>query len=460
MSLGISLQLEQKQRLIMTSELRQAIKVLQLSSLELTNYINQIITDNPLIELKEEPDISIEKKEQSLEWESYLKEFSDRNYFTEHQSLAINKTQYIFDNMITDDQSLQEHLLSQAGMLILNEKECRIANYLIGNINSAGYLAITLNQAAIDLNVDLASIEEVLYMIQNFDPVGVGARNLSECLQIQLRQRGLWNSEMAEIVVNHLSNIAEGKLSKVAQMMNLPVERVQNLADLIKTLNPKPGASFGSNQGIRYIIPDVVVKRVDGEFMILVNEHNMPNLTINKTYSSILSQSSNADRNTRDFVAEKLNQAMWLIRSIEQRRMTIYHVTEALVKMQQGFFHKGIKFLKPLTLKQIAREIGVHESTVSRATANKYIQTPHGIYKFKFFFTAGFFTGEGYKASVKSIHYSLQEIIRNENPQKPYSDQQLTDIFQERGINIARRTIAKYREELGIPKAMQRKRYN
>ena len=458
MNLNYGLRLEQSQKLIMTPELRQAIKILQLSSVELTQYVNQVITENPLIEIETREDDAYthqEKKEPEIDWEDYLSEMRD---LPERRLPQETKSEFTFENMVTKGISLQEYLYSQLGLLSLQQQEYRIGRYLIGNIDSSGYLAVTLEQAAKDTKAPADKINKVLAIIQTFDPPGVGARSLSECLLIQLKQKGIHDPDLLNLVESHLQCIASGKLSRVAQLMDIPVTRVQELADIIKSLNPKPGASFGGDD-VRYIVPDVLVERIDNEYIILVNDNQIPRLTINKTYSSILKKNSNADESTRDFVENKLNQAMWLIRSIEQRRMTIYQVSATLVKMQKGFFDHGIRFLKPLTLKQVAEAVGVHESTVSRATAGKYIQTPHGIFEFKYFFNSGLNTDCGESASSESIKCALQEIVKNEEATRPYSDQKIADILHRRGISIARRTVTKYREELGIPNTGFRKRY-
>jgi RNA polymerase sigma-54 factor len=338
--------------------------------------------------------------------------------------------------------------------------EKQLGRYLIGNINSAGYLTVTVEQSAHDLNVNIKQVEKVLNIIQNFDPAGIGARNLSECLILQLKQRMIFDEELQEIIENHLEDIGAGKLNKVASMMKQPVIRIQKLADIIKTLNPKPGASFNSGEEISYIVPDVTIELIDGEYIILVNDSQMPLLTINKTYSTILKKTSNStDDDTVKFIENKLNQALWLIKSIEQRRTTIYNVTEALIKKQRDFFEKGAKYLKPLTLRQVAEEIGVHESTVSRATSNKYIQTPHGLFEFKYFFTPGLSTNTGTSTSTENIKQLIQEIIKGEDVTKPYSDQKIADMVMNRGISIARRSVSKYREELGILSTGQRRRY-
>jgi len=461
MNLGFSLRLEQTQKLIMTPELRQAIKILQLSATELTDYVNQVITVNPLIEIQEltPQAAATDKKEQEVNWEDYLQNLQDLRDDVERKIPREVKQELAYENLLSKGISLQEHLLAQLGVLPLTKQQSRIAHYLIGNIDSTGYLAVSMEQAGEDLQVDVARLEKVLALIQNFDPPGIAARNLGECLIIQLRQKGIHDPAIFTLVEKYLEQIGAGKLNKVAQAMNLSIARIQELADVIKTLNPKPGASFGGDEDIRYIVPDVIVERLDGQFVILVNDNNIPHLTINKTYTAILNKSNNADEQTKEFVESKLNQALWLIRSIEQRRMTIYQVTEALIKLQINFFEHGIKNLRPLTLKQVAEKVGVHESTVSRATSNKYIQTPHGNFEYKFFFSSGISTSVGDSASSESIKLFIHELIKKEDANKPLSDQKLADLLKNKGITIARRTVTKYREELGIPNAGQRRRY-
>ncbi len=453
--LGYNLKLEQKQKLIMTSELQQAIKILQFSSLELKDYVEQMMVENPLIEVGEEEKKS-EIAETEVDWEEYLRE--SESYGSSFLPREV-KEDVCLENMISEEQNLQEYLFFQLGCLRLNPLEQRIGRYLIGNIDSAGYLTTSVEQTAHALGAGRRTVEDVLRLVQSFEPAGIGARNLQECLLLQLRQKNNTDQDLRRLVENYLQDIGLGKLQKVAAAMHLSVVRVQELADLLKGLNPKPGASYSSGEETRYIVPDVLIERVEGEFVILVNDSFLPRLTINRTYSAILNKVSQADESTKNFVVNKMNQALWLMRSIEQRRMTIYRVTEALLRKQIDFFNKGIMFLKPLTMKQVAKEIGVHESTVSRATSNKYVQTPHGIFEFKFFFTNGLSTSTGNSTSSEIIKQLLLELIKNEDITRPYSDQKLVALLQEQGIQIARRTMAKYREELGVLSSAQRRRY-
>ena len=451
MRLDFGLRVEQTQKLIMTPELRQAIQILQLSGVELADYVDKMITEKPMIEIQEEE----KKYSRETDWEYYIK--SNRE---ERESLqdAETKEDLPFENYIVKEVGLHEHLYNQLSFLELDKLMQRIAYYLIGNIDNCGYLTVTRSQAAADLEVPEEMVKEAQGIVQGFDPPGVGASDLSECLTLQLERKGIDDKQLFELIKNHLELLGTGKIARVAQIMDISAARVQEMTDLLKTLNPKPGAAFDNAQ-IRYIVPDITVERVGEDYAIYINDGYIPRLSINKTYSSILGKKGHVDEETRNFVETKLNQALWLIRSIEQRRMTIYRVAEAMVQSQRKFFDQGIKYLRPLTLKQIAARINVHESTVSRATDNKYMQTPHGIFPLKFFFSSGLSTESGEAASSESVKILLQDIIKSEDPQKPYSDQKISDVLQKKGVHVARRTIAKYREELGIPNTGARKRY-
>lgn len=446
---------------MMTPELKQALKILQLSSLELKEYVDQILLENPLIEIVEEENTghSEERKDQEIDWEKYLRDNRENRNYEVYNGMREIKEDVSLENMIAHAPNLHEHLLSQLGCLRLNFLEQKVGQYLIGNINPLGYLTVSIEQVAHDLRVSGNIIEKVLQYIQNFEPAGVGARDLRECLKIQLKQQNVFNEDLEQLIDQHLENLGEGKYNKVAAAMNLSVQHVQELADIIKKLNPKPGASIGTDDSIRYISPDIFVERVGEEYVILLNERLTPRLTISQSYTSLYQREGVTDDKTKNYVESKLNQALWVIRSIEQRKMTIYRIAQVLLKKQREFFDKGIKYLQPLTLKQVANELDIHESTVSRATTNKYMQTPHGIFELKFFFCTGYKTKTGDSASAESIKKMLQEIVKKEDPSQPYSDQELAEIMQKKGFSIARRTITKYRHELGILNRGQRKRY-
>ncbi|MGB9792170.1 MAG: RNA polymerase factor sigma-54 [Thermacetogeniaceae bacterium] len=330
----------------------------------------------------------------------------------------------------------------------------------MGNINDQGYLQISLEDAQRMCGYPLPAIENVLRIIQSFDPPGVGGRDLAECLLIQLDQRGQRTPLVEKLVRFFLHDLAHGRLQKIANALGVTLQEVQALADLIKSLDPKPGRNFSRPGDTRYIIPDVVVEKVGDDYVVIVNDVCVPRLVINKTYQTLLKQKGSCDPATAQFIENKLKSAIWLIRSIEQRRLTLHRVVQCIVENQRDFLERGVKYLKPLTLKQIAGVAGLHESTVSRTIANKYIQTPQGVFELKFFFSSGVAGAQdGEMFSAESIKRLLKELIENEDSCNPLSDQQLCELLQARGINIARRTVAKYRQELGIPPVRQRKRF-
>lgn len=468
MRIGYGLRLEQTQKLIMTPELRQAITILQLSALELSTFVDQQILENPLLEVVEEnaPDANAEtnseKEAESLEnppesenawemdWEEYFQRQEER--VTREYEPDASSTQRL-EPFVTAAPSLQEYLLGQLHVQKISVPLDHV-EYLIGNLDENGYLAFPLEEMAREQGIPLASAEKALVVIQSFDPLGVGARSLEECLRLQLPLIPEAPAQMSEFL-GYLEDLAAGRLQRIATRMKITLSEVQTFADWVRKLDPKPGRRFSGPGEVRFIVPDVVVEEIQGEFIILVNDITVPRLGINQAYRKALSQ--HAENETRKFVEQKLNSAAWLIRSIEQRRTTLYKVANALVNRQEGFLRRGIRYLQPLTLKDIADEIGVHESTVSRATANKYIQTPRGIFEFKFFFASGLRNEPG--VTTEGIKQALKNLIAGEDAKAPYSDQKLSELLKERGMEISRRTVAKYRDELGIPSTALRKRY-
>jgi RNA polymerase sigma-54 factor len=471
MQMGYGLNVEQTQKLIMTPELRQAITVLQLSSLELSNYIEQQLQENPLLELREDDpgkgeessagekpvELEEEKREYDLDWEEYFHD--SRDLGMSRQEKRQEEKEYSYENFLSQAPTLSEHLLSQLNLSPCHGRDRQIGEYLIGNIDENGYLQITLEEVASRLKVDGGDVAGMLRIIQGFDPPGVGARNLVECLLIQVDQLEIKNEILNKLIREYLVDLAKGKLNRIAQNLGVTVQEVQQAADILKTLDPKPGRNFSSLNDTRYIIPDIVLEKVEGEYIILVNDVNIPRITINSTYRSVLSQDKNFDPKTRRFVESKLNAAAWLIRSIEQRRLTLYRVANCLVELQRDFLDRGVKHLKPLNLKKVAELVGLHESTISRATSNKYIQTPQGVFEMKYFFSTGLNNAAGTTTSAESIKKMLQEIVAGEDSKTPLNDQKISELFRQRGIKISRRTVAKYRDELGIPAIRKRKRY-
>jgi len=460
MKLGYNLALEQVQKLIMTPELRQAIQLLQFTSQELSEYIKLEIEKNPMLELVSNDmdyenieDYNIDKEE--FDWRDFIENYDDISYRPEFDK---NEKEYNYENIIKNSDSLKEYLLFQLNVSDLNRIDLNIGKAIIENIDDNGYLTVDVNQIADELRIPSKKVEKVLSIIQSFDPPGVGSRNLAECLLIQVREDKVSNPKIEIIIKNHLEDLAYNRLYKVSKELNMDISEVQEIFDYIKTLEPKPGRAFGNHlSDVKYIIPDVNVEFVDGEYIIVLNEITAPRLNINKYYREMIRKGLDSD--TTEFIKEKLAQALWVIRSIEQRRMTIYNVVKSIVKFQRDFFEKGEKCLKPLTLKEVADDINMHESTVSRAINGKYVQTPRGLFELKYFFCSGFSTNQGEDISSTSIKAIIKEIIDGENQRKPFSDQKISDILKKRGINISRRTVAKYRDELGIPASSVRKQY-
>lgn len=462
MRAGMGLNLEQTQRLIMTPELRQAIVVLQLSTLELAEYIQQELQDNPVLEVRDDGEalaageVPEDKDSFDIDWQEYFHDGSDLGYIHEPRE---ERAEWSPENYLTGQPTLQDHLLFQLEIAATTPAQLTIGSFLIGNMDANGYLRIGLKEAAGLLKQPQAAVWQALDLIQHFDPPGVGARDLAECLLLQLRRRGEAPAGTEKIIRSFLPDVAEGRLTRIARRLNLTLPEVQAAVDYIRSLDPKPGRAFGGGQDNRYIVPDVVIERVGDDYVVLVNDLAMPRLGVNPVYQTLMRQETSCDPQTRHFIESKLNAAAWLIRSLEQRRLTVYRVVSCLVKEQREFLDKGLKYLKPLTMRQVAAALGIHESTVSRATANKYVQTPQGVFELKFFFASGV-EKQGGAAAAESIKKMIVEAIRREDATAPLTDQQLQEILQQQGIRISRRTVAKYRDEEGIPAAGKRKRYN
>lgn len=459
MKLGYNLALEQVQKLIMTPELRQAIQLLQFNSLELHEYLKQQIEENPMLDPvnsgEEHENIDdYNKDREEIDWKDYIEKYDDVSY---RQQRDKNVKEYSYENFISYSPTLKENLLFQLNISDIDELEMKIGKILIENIDENGYLITNLEQVSMDLGVDIEEVEKVLSIIQTFEPLGVGAQSLKECLLIQIREDKNKNPLTETVIENCLEDIAYNRIAKISRGFNIDLKEVQDICDYIRTLEPKPGRGFNANcDQVKYITPDATIECIDGEYIILLNDITGPRLNINNFYREMIRQGN--DQKATEFLSEKLNSAMWIIRSIEQRRMTIYSVVESILKFQIDFFKIGEKGLKPLTLKEVADDIDMHESTVSRATNGKYVQTPRGLFELKYFFSSGLTSNDG-DISSTSIKALIKDIIDGENTKKPYSDQKISNILKEKGVSISRRTVAKYRDELEIPSSSIRKRY-
>lgn len=458
MRLSYGLNLEQSQKLIITPELKQAISILQLSTLELADYLQQEILENPMLEIKEDEDKEHEEQvaEPEMDWQEYFLDKSDLGLPCGPKEITAAQS---IESYLSQVPTLLEHLTLQLDLLELSPKEREIGDFLIGCIDDNGYLRLELSEAVQQCRCSLEEVEKVLGVIHGFDPTGVGARNLAECLKIQLRAKDYNDPVVNAIVDKHLQDLGEGKWLKIAKLLGVSPLQVQAAADLIKSLDPKPGSKFSSSIEPRYIIPDVVIEKVESDYVVLVNDNSVPRLGVNPVYQSIIKKDRSCDEETVRFIENKLNAALWLIKSIEQRRLTLYKVVNTIIQFQKDFFEQGVRALKPLTLRQVAEVLGIHESTVSRATAHKYVQTPLGVFELKFFFASGVENASGASTSAQSVKLMLQELVSKEDQSNPFTDQQLAEILTQKGVNISRRTITKYRDEQGIPSATKRKRF-
>ncbi|UCG79845.1 MAG: RNA polymerase factor sigma-54, partial [Desulfobacterales bacterium] len=355
-------------------------------------------------------------------------------------------------------ESLNEHLMWQLLLSLPSRKEEKIGNAIIGNLNKDGYLQATVDEIAALTETDPTEVERVLSKMQSYDPVGVCARDLGECLLIQMKQLELEDSTLFQIVQNHLKHVENKNYKAIARALGVGLDDVVSAVEIITRLEPKPGRQF-SDEEPQYISPDVFVYKVGDEFVIVLNEDGMPKLRISSFYREALyNREQEFPSHTRDYIHNKLRSAVWLIRSIHQRQRTIYKVVESIILFQRDFLEKGIARLKPMVLRDVAADIGMHESTVSRVTTNKYVHTPQGIFELKFFFNSSIYRFDGQAVASASVKEKIRQIIESEDPEKPYSDKKMVDILKSSNINIARRTVAKYREMLGVLPSNKRKK--
>ena len=455
-------QLRLSQQLVITPQLQQAIKLLQLSRLELLNTVKKEIETNPVLEDDSFQTIdSGRKKEEDQEREDFLKffweQYTQDGYLKERGSQEREEHGDTFlENISVKSSSLDDHLLWQLRFADMSQKEKQIAQFIIGNLNGDGYLVNSLEEIADQTNVNLQEVERVLQKIQEFDPPGIAARDLKECLLLQLKYFKIKNPLVETIINDYLPFLEKRNLKGIANHLKVPIEKIREAVEIILHLEPKPGRQY-SDETVIYIIPDLYVYRVEDDFVITLNEEGFPNLRINTYYMKLMNQ-NNLPLKAREFIHEKLKSATWLIKSLYQRQKTLYRVATSIFEFQRPFLEKGVGYLRPLVLKDVATDLGLHESTVSRVTTNKYVQTPHGLFELKFFFNSGISAVSGDVLAAESIKAKIREIIASENPSKPYSDQKIASFLRKEGINIARRTVAKYREAIGILPSNQRKR--
>jgi RNA polymerase sigma-54 factor len=360
---------------------------------------------------------------------------------------------------LTKPASLEEHLLWQLRLSNVPNEDRQVAEAIIGNLDDDGYLRVTLDEIAQGARCPTATVEQVLKLVQGFDPIGVAARDLRECLLIQTRQLGLHGSLVESIITDHLPDLEKKRFAAIAKALGVSAEEVFQAGKVIEHLEPKPGRPFAASDNV-YITPDVFVVKIEGKYAVLLNDDGMPKLRINQYYRRLLKNKAPGVDTTKTYLEDKLRSALWLIRSIEQRNRTIVRVAESIVKFQYEFMEQGINYLKPLILKQVAEDIGMHESTISRVTTNKYMYTPQGIFELKFFFNSGIARtqGGGEDLSSVTVRERIRLLVANEDPRRPMTDHELVERLSAEQIAIARRTVAKYRGWLRIPPANKRKR--
>ncbi len=480
MALDLRLQVKLSQQLVMTPQLQQAIKLLQLSRMELVDVVNQELAENPLLEegqdtkeereesalTEETPETFESSPEQELkgedegmgdiDWQTYLEGYS-LSSTDSRDSYEDLEERPSYESLLTKHNSLYDHLMWQLSLSPFREEELVVATEIIGNLDDSGYLKSSIEELVEITQQEPEFVEAVLYKVQEFDPAGVACRDLQECLILQLERVDLDESLAADILNNCLSELEGRKYPVIAKMLKVTLEEVLAAAKLISELDPRPGRAY-NEEDIHYISPDIFVHKVGDEYVVTQNDEGLPNLRINSFYRNALSDSSSVDKKAGEYIQDKMRSAVWLIKSIHQRQRTIYKVTKSIVKFQREFFDHGIEHLKPLVLRDVAEDIEMHESTVSRVTTNKYVQTPQGLFELKFFFNSGINTADGDAVASESVKSRIKEIIGSEDPKKPFSDQKIVALLKELDINIARRTVTKYREMLGLGSSTERKR--
>lgn len=475
MEIKHSLNLSQRPALIMTQRLQQALKLLQVPTLELQAILKQEIMQNPMLEevdeLMENEDIAKEdspeetaneeaeepSEDDPIDWSDYIQDGLDRTYIPQSE---VNPE--FLEKVPVTRTTLAESLLEQLHFLSLSDEHMRIAEFLVGSLDERGYLSTSLQDVSQATGRSLEELERVLCVIHALEPVGVGARDLRECLLIQLDAKSQKDTLVWRLIHDQFDNLVNRRFPEIARNLKCTVEEVQAAADEVATLNPKPGLEV-SAEDPKYVVPDLIVERVDDEYIVLLNDRNVPRLRISSAYESVLRDRKNSDKgtpggDTRAYIQNKLNSARWLIQTIEQRRRTMIKVMNCIIREQREFFDKGIAFLRPLTLQQVARQIDMHESTVSRVCSGKYVQTPRGVFELKFFFSSGLETEDGEDISARTAKDIIKTLIEEEDKKEPLSDQRIAELLHEKGLRIARRTVAKYREQLSILPARFRRR--
>jgi RNA polymerase sigma-54 factor len=473
------------QQLVMTPQLQQAIKLLQLSRIELEEMVVKELQENPALEegpgeeadttdqprndaastanaevadLPVNREVSTVDKIGTLDWQEYLDSHSNSMHgsLTAEAGGEDGDSPPSWENSLTKKTSLEDHLLWQLRLSKITGPESSIGLYIIQNLNENGYLTLTIDEVCAATESTPDAVEALLKRIQYFDPVGVAARDLRECLLVQLDNLGLNDSLAAKIVGNYLSFLESKRYERLAKDLNVTIEEIADAAHLIASLEPKPSRGFEQDE-VRTVLPDVFVEKIGGEWVIYLNDDGVPRLRVSSLYRRMAGQEGAAEEEARQYLQEKVRAATWLIKSIQQRQQTLMKVTQSIFKFQSEFLEFGVSNLKPMVLRDVAEDIHMHESTVSRATANKYVHTPQGLFELKYFFQSAISTGTGEDVASESVKQKIRKIIDGEDPRTPYSDQYIATALSTDSIEIARRTVAKYREVMGILPSSRRR---
>jgi len=481
MALEQKLHLKLSQKLIMTPSLQQAIKLLQLGKLELQEVLNQELLENPLLEESaeeqkaDEPEtettdaktdaeeeakkVETQEKEKDsfdeIDYDAYFQDYIEYGY--NPRGMGEEHEEFPIENTLTRPPNLPDHLTWQLGMSDASPRVKEIAQFIIGNIDEDGYLRASIEEIMASGPYEREEAEKAVAAVQSLDPIGVAARDLRECLLLQLDFLEIDDPLVETIIRDHWDMFMQRHFVQLAKVLGIDMKTLEGIVEVIKHLDPKPGRKYSNERAI-YVEPDVYVQKVGDEYVIVLNEDGMPKLRINSSYRSMLnSMDSKSDGETVNYIKDKIRSAVWLIKSLDQRQRTIYKVAESIVKHQREFLERGIDFLRPLVLRDVADDIQMHESTVSRVVSNKYMHTPRGLFLMKYFFHSGIDSDTGEDISSLTVKKKIQSYIEAEDPRKPLSDSKIMKILNDEGINIARRTVAKYRDELNIPSSTDRK---
>src|SRR3954447_2484042 len=471
--MGIQQKLHTKlvQKLILTPSLQQAIKLLPMSTLELSDLLNQEMVENPMLE--EVPTEELQPADAAATPEKQPEQPANKTDTWDDQDYEYFFGDYLDDgyrprapqeikelppieNTLSTASSLSDHLMWQLSMQTDDAVMREIGSAIIGNLDDDGYLVASFDELAAMGPWPVEEVDRALRLIHSFDPTGVAARDLQECLLLQLRHIGLEGTPTEKIVTDHLRLLQNHQVPEIAKRLGMSIEDLKEHVEVIRHLDPKPGSRYNPSQS-HYVIPDVYVVKVEDQYVAVLNEEGLPQLRISPVYRRLLDKSADNTTETRAYVKDKFRSALWLIKSVEQRQKTIHKVATSIINFQRDFLDHGIEYLKPLVLRDVANDIGMHESTVSRVVTNKYMHTPQGVFEMKYFFHSGIASSYGEAVSSVTIKQRIRKIIEQEDPRKPLSDSKIVSILQREGLELARRTIAKYREELKIPTSNQRK---